>query len=104
MVLQMLDLLSSRRSVEMGGPAGGKDLGGGGGGKAILDASIEFQSVDNIREGRNINMREEDEVEEEEDYRRKNFKWVTSEEEVIKGTTTSPIYTFDLGFTLATDS
>lgn len=30
MVLQMLDLLSSRRSVEMGGPAGGKDLGGGG--------------------------------------------------------------------------
>lgn len=76
MVLQMLDLLSSRRSVEMGGPAGGKDLGGGGGGKAILDASIEFQSVDNIREGRNINMREEDEVEEEEDYRRKNFKFM----------------------------
>lgn len=76
MVLQMLDLLSSRRGVEMGGPAGGKDLGGGGGGKAILDASIEFQSVDNIREGRNINMREEDELEEDDDYRHKHFKFM----------------------------
>ncbi|XP_047498252.1 condensin-2 complex subunit H2-like isoform X2 [Penaeus chinensis] len=75
MVLQMLDLLSSRRSVEMGGPAG-KDLGGGAGGKSILDASIEFQSVDNIREGRNINMREEDELEEDDDYRHKNFKFM----------------------------
>lgn len=71
MVLQMLDLLSSRRNVESGEAGGGKE--GSGGGKAPLDFSLEFNSVDDIGEGRNIDLREEDK-EGTEDCRRRVFK------------------------------
>ncbi|KAK3881779.1 hypothetical protein Pcinc_013809 [Petrolisthes cinctipes] len=56
MVLQMLDLLSSRQKAEGHSGAGaGKEAGGGN--KATLEISVEFSSVDNITEGRNIDLR-----------------------------------------------
>lgn len=72
MVLQMLDLLSSRRNVETA-VAGGKETGGGG--KALLDHSMDFNKVDNIGEGRNIDLREDEDDEEDlECCKRKSFK------------------------------
>ncbi|XP_045582218.2 condensin-2 complex subunit H2 [Procambarus clarkii] len=74
MVLQMLDLLSSRRNVETA-VAGGKETGGGG--KALLDHSMDFNKVDNIGEGRNIDLREDEDDEEDlECCKRKSFKFL----------------------------
>lgn len=73
MVLQMLDLLSSRRNVDSVEAGDGKE--GNGGGKAPLDFSLDFNSVDNIGEGRNIDLREEDQ-DEAEDSRRRGFKFL----------------------------
>ncbi|XP_064119386.1 condensin-2 complex subunit H2-like [Macrobrachium nipponense] len=74
MVLQMLDLLSSRRSVEASESAPGAKEGGGG--RANLDSTRDFISVDEITEGRNIDMKDDDDDEEEEDSRKKGFKFL----------------------------
>ncbi|XP_068242032.1 condensin-2 complex subunit H2-like [Palaemon carinicauda] len=74
MVLQMLDLLSSRRTVEASeGPAGTKDAGGG---RANMDATRDFTSVDEISEGRNIDMKDDEDDADEEDSKRKGFKFL----------------------------
>ncbi|KAK8718457.1 hypothetical protein OTU49_014740, partial [Cherax quadricarinatus] len=74
MVLQMLDLLSSRRNIEGVGDRTGKESGVG---SKVLDQSLEFHCVDNIGQGRNIDLKEDEEEEEElEDLKRKGFKFL----------------------------
>ncbi|XP_042212254.1 condensin-2 complex subunit H2-like isoform X2 [Homarus americanus] len=72
MVLQMLDLLSSRRNLESGvGDVGGKDIGGG---RAVLDHSVDFTTVDKMGRGKNIDLRDDEEEEEMDDCRKRSFK------------------------------
>lgn len=71
MVLKTLDLLSSRRDLEVGGvEAGG--TGGGGGRKSRLDLALSFSCVDSIQVSQNIELQEDDDS----DSRRKSVKYV----------------------------
>lgn len=69
MVLQMLDLLSSRQSAEgRNGPGAGKEAGRGA--KATMEITLEFSSADSTTEGRNIDLRD-DQDETEVDFSRR---------------------------------
>lgn len=73
MVLQMLDLLASRRTVDtVAGADEGKHPGGGG--KNAFDNTLDFGSLDTIGEGRNIDLRE-DEDQGADESKRKAFRY-----------------------------
>ncbi|KAK7079757.1 Condensin-2 complex subunit H2 [Halocaridina rubra] len=72
MVLQMLDLLHSRRTSDLqGNEEGAKE--GGGGPRTSLDSTRDFTCINDISEGRNINMKDDDE---DDCGRRKAFKFL----------------------------
>lgn len=58
MVLQMLDLLSSRQTAE-GRSSSGAVKEAGGGTKATMEITLEFSSADSLTEGRNIDLRDD---------------------------------------------
>ncbi|KAF2354588.1 Condensin-2 complex subunit H2 C-terminal [Trinorchestia longiramus] len=65
MVLQMLELLSSKRKFETQGEgdAEGSATGSGKSKPNIHDHTVDFKNLDNLGEGRNITMKEEEEEE-----------------------------------------
>jgi len=65
MVLQMLDLLSSRRTAAANTAPGaeGQEQGGKGGKGQVDLASADFVKMDHVEEGRNIDMKDDDEEE-----------------------------------------
>ena len=65
MVLQMLDLLSSKRTLEK--PT---ESGKGGHSSSKGDVETAFVSIDDINEGRNINIKDEDDNGDIEDIRK----------------------------------
>ena len=69
MVLQMLDLLSSKRSTEAS-PVEGKD---GNINKFANDTEVAFISISDMKDGRNIDLRDDDDDDDIDDIK-KGFK------------------------------
>ena len=69
MVLQMLDLLSSKRSTETN-PVDGKD---GTINKFANDTEVAFVSISDMKDGRNIDLKDDDDDDDIDDIR-KGFK------------------------------
>ncbi|CAL4087925.1 unnamed protein product, partial [Meganyctiphanes norvegica] len=69
MVLQMLDLLSSRRTAAANTAPGaeGQEQGGKGGKGHVDLASADFVKMDHVEEGRNIDMKDDDDEGDDED-------------------------------------
>lgn len=73
MVLQMLDLLASRRNVDTAGGIDEETVTNGGG-KAAVDHTVDFSCVDRIGEGRNIDLKDDEDYMDDDDKRR-SFKY-----------------------------
>uniref|UniRef100_A0A6A7FVC2 Condensin-2 complex subunit H2-like isoform X1 n=3 Tax=Hirondellea gigas TaxID=1518452 RepID=A0A6A7FVC2_9CRUS len=81
MVLQMLELLSSKRKLDNndGGDGAGTGTVANAGGKnkaSQMDESVDFQRLDGIGEGRNITLKEDEEDELDEFGRKKLFAFL----------------------------
>ena len=78
MVLQMLDLLSSKRKFGNAADSGQAEEGktSGGKNKDHLDESVDFNRLDNIGEGKHITLKDEDEEEHDDVGRKKTFAFL----------------------------